>query len=104
MRQRGLQPELCPPPKWQNLAHLSVIPGRNHNVQKDLSRKRGESIQIDDNIFVTVTEVKGGRVRLSIDAPRSIRIVRQEILERDFPKEAQALALDVPVPAVKCMT
>lgn len=49
-----------------------------------LSRKNGESIQIDDNIFVTVTEVKGGRVRLAIDAPRSIRIVRKEVLERDF--------------------
>ena len=49
-----------------------------------LSRKRGESIQIDDNIFVTVTEVRGGRVRLSIDAPKSVRIVRQEVLERDF--------------------
>ncbi len=69
-----------------------------------LSRKAGESIQIDDNIFVTVSEVKGGRVRLSIDAPRSIRIVRQEILERDFPTETQALMLDLPAPVVKCMT
>ena len=49
-----------------------------------LSRKQGESIQIDDNIFVTVTQVRGGRVRLSIDAPKSVRIVRQEVLERDF--------------------
>ena len=62
-----------------------------------LSRKAGESIQIDDNIFVTVSEVKGGRVRLSIDAPRSIRIVRQEILERDFPSQTQNLVMDVPV-------
>ena len=62
-----------------------------------LSRKAGESIQIDDNIFVTVSEVKGGRVRLSIDAPRSIRIVRQEILERDFPSQTQDLVMDVPV-------
>ena len=45
-----------------------------------LSRKSGESIQIADNISITVTEVKGGRVRLSIDAPRSVRIVRREIL------------------------
>lgn len=52
-----------------------------------LSRKQGESIQIDDNIFVTVSEVKGGRVRLSIDAPRSVRIVRKEVLERDFGTE-----------------
>lgn len=49
-----------------------------------LSRKQGESIQIDENIFVTVSEVKGGRVRLSIEAPRTVRIVRKEVLERDF--------------------
>lgn len=46
-----------------------------------LSRKTGQSIQIADNIFVTVSEVRGGRVRLSIDAPTSIRVVRKEILE-----------------------
>jgi len=48
-----------------------------------LSRKLGESIQIADNISITIAEVRGGRVRLSIDAPRSVRIVRQEILARD---------------------
>lgn len=54
-----------------------------------LSRKMGESIQIDEDIFVTVSEVRGGRVRLSISAPQSVRIVRKEVLERDF-QEAEA--------------
>lgn len=44
-----------------------------------LSRKKGESIQIAENISITVSDVRGGRVRLSIDAPRSVRIVRGEI-------------------------
>ena len=60
-----------------------------------LSRKPGESIQIDENIFVTVSEVRGGRVRLSIDAPKSVRIVRKEILEREFPQNPQPILLDV---------
>ena len=60
-----------------------------------LSRKTGQSIQIDDNIFVTVSAVRGGRVRLSIEAPRSVRIVRSEILERDFEPKATNLVLDV---------
>ena len=47
-----------------------------------LSRKTGESIQIAENIFVTVSEVKGGRVRLSIEAPRNIRVLRQEVYDR----------------------
>lgn len=70
-----------------------------------LSRKQGESIQIDDNIFVTVSEVKGGRVRLSIEAPRSVRIVRKEVLERDFgTEEAKPFVLEIPGPlAVDCL-
>lgn len=61
-----------------------------------LSRKTGETIQIDENIFVTVSEVKGGRVRLSIEAPKSVRIVRKEILEREFGQEPSAFILDLP--------
>ena len=48
-----------------------------------LSRKIGESIQIAGDIKVTVTEVRGGRVRLSIEAPPSIRIMRKEIADGD---------------------
>lgn len=44
-----------------------------------LSRKVGESIQIGDDIFVSVVEVKGGRVRLSFDAPKDVKIIREEI-------------------------
>jgi carbon storage regulator len=45
-----------------------------------LSRKVGESIQIAGDIKVTVTQVRGGRVRLSIEAPASVRIARREIV------------------------
>ena len=68
-----------------------------------LSRKPGESIQIDENISVTVSEVRGGRVRLSIDAPRSVRIVRKEVLERDFPAESTQTLLDLPKDAGKVL-
>ncbi|MCA9051224.1 MAG: carbon storage regulator [Planctomycetaceae bacterium] len=44
-----------------------------------LSRKPGESIQISDNICITVTEVRGGRVKLSFSAPSTVKIVRQEL-------------------------
>ena len=45
-----------------------------------LSRRTGESLQIADNISITVSEVRGGRVRLSIDAPQTVRVVRREVL------------------------
>lgn len=46
-----------------------------------LSRKIGESIQISGDIRVTVTQVRGGRVRLSIEAPDSVRVLRMEVAE-----------------------
>jgi len=45
-----------------------------------LSRKLGERIVIGDRIVVTVTEIRGGKVRLGIEAPREIGIVRAELL------------------------
>lgn len=53
-----------------------------------LSRKVGESIEIGGGIRVTVTEVRGGRVRLSIQAPPEIRVFRKELL--DAASEANA--------------
>jgi carbon storage regulator len=46
-----------------------------------LTRKVGEKIHIGDGITVTVLDVKGARVRIGIDAPGDIRIVRGELLE-----------------------
>ncbi len=44
-----------------------------------LSRKVGEKIRIRDNIFVTVVRVKGGGVQLGIEAPKDVKIVRDEL-------------------------
>jgi carbon storage regulator len=45
-----------------------------------LGRKAGETIVIAGNIRVTVLEVEGERIRLGIDAPRSVPVIREEIL------------------------
>jgi carbon storage regulator len=44
-----------------------------------LSRKPGEKIVIGDGITVTVVEVDGNRVRLGIEAPADVRILRGEL-------------------------
>jgi carbon storage regulator len=44
-----------------------------------LTRKVGETILIGDNIRVKVLEVKGGQVRIGIEAPESINILRENI-------------------------
>lgn len=45
-----------------------------------LSRKLSESIVIDGRITVTLIEVQGNKVRLGIEAPREIPVLRTELL------------------------
>ncbi len=47
-----------------------------------LTRKAGEGIIIGDNIKITVIELKGGGVRIGIDAPVEQKIYRQEVYDR----------------------
>ena len=47
-----------------------------------LTRKTGEAIQIGDDISIKVSEVSGNRVKLCIDAPKIVRILRAEIAEQ----------------------
>ena len=47
-----------------------------------LSRRAGESIVLGDDITVTVLEVRGDVVRIGIDAPRSLKVHRAELLEQ----------------------
>jgi carbon storage regulator len=44
-----------------------------------LSRKRNESIHIGNQVFVRVVEITGNRVRLGIEAPRSVHVLRGEL-------------------------
>ena len=44
-----------------------------------LSRKKGESIKIGDDIEIFVAEIKGDKVRLGISAPESMKICRTEL-------------------------
>ncbi len=44
-----------------------------------LSRRKAEMIRIGDNIEIHVVEIRGGRVRLGIRAPREIPVLRSEI-------------------------
>ena len=46
-----------------------------------LSRKKNESIVIDDRIVITVVEVRGDKVRLGIEAPRDVPIHRSEVYD-----------------------
>ncbi len=44
-----------------------------------LSRKKDESIIINDDIEITIIEIKGDQVKLGISAPKSVPIYRKEV-------------------------
>ena len=51
-----------------------------------LTRRVGETLTIGDNIEVTVLEVRGGQVRIGVNAPRDVVVNRKEILNRLKPE------------------
>jgi len=60
-----------------------------------LTRKIGEGIVIGDDVTITVVEVKGGNVRIGIDAPREKKIYRQEIFDRIVEENRDASQWDM---------
>jgi len=48
-----------------------------------LSRRVGETIKIGDDISFTVLNISGNQVRLGLDAPKDVNIVRSELIQRD---------------------
>ena len=65
---------------------FSVCPLDAACHQKDaimlvLSRKKNESIIINDNITIVVVEIRGDKVRLGVEAPKEIPVHRNEVYE-----------------------
>lgn len=55
-----------------------------------LSRKKGEALMINNNVEITVLEIKGEQVKLGINAPREVPVYRKEVYAQiqDANKEA----------------
>ena len=46
-----------------------------------IPRKKGESIVIDDDIILTVIEIRGDKVRLGVEHPQGVTVHRAEVYE-----------------------
>ena len=55
-----------------------------------LTRKAGERIVIDNSIVVEVLEIQGNRVRIGIQAPSGVTILREELITNKNSASAQA--------------
>jgi carbon storage regulator len=62
-----------------------------------LSRKVGERIWIGPDISVTIVRIAGGAVRLGINAPPELAVVREELKERIEAEQALADAQSIAV-------
>lgn len=63
-----------------------------------LTRKKDQSIIINDNIEVTILEIQGDQVRIGINAPRSVSIHRKEVfleIQEENRRAAQVKTVDL---------
>ena len=78
---------------WVALAAGSSIVAQQPTATKEkamlvLSRREGESIVLDGEITVTVLELHGNFVRLGVDAPDNVKILRDELVGKERIDEA----------------
>jgi carbon storage regulator len=63
-----------------------------------LSRKKDESIVINNDITIVVVEIRGDKVRLGVEAPKEVPVHRREVFEaiaRGEPVDATSLTISV---------
>ena len=60
-----------------------------------LSRQRDETIMIGDEVEITVVDIRGDKVRLGINAPRTIHVHRKEVYEAIQRENADAARVQI---------
>ena len=71
-----------------------------------LTRKRNQSIGVNDNIEVTIIDIQGDQVRVGINAPTDVKVFRKEVYlemmeENQRAAQVQMQALDILKTAIK---
>ena len=59
-----------------------------------LTRKKDEAIRIGEDIRIVLVQIKGGQVRLGIECPSTMRVLREELYEAVRQQNLQALSTD----------
>ena len=69
-------------------------PGRQVSRMLALSRKKNEAIVINNNIEVTILEVKGDQVKIGITAPKEVPVYRKEVYMQIQNANKEAVSAD----------
>lgn len=62
-----------------------------------VTRKKGESILIGDDIEVTINKIEDGSVKIAISAPKDITILRKEVYEKVKEENKEAINKDIDI-------
>ncbi|MCI1477738.1 MAG: carbon storage regulator CsrA [Clostridium beijerinckii] len=62
-----------------------------------ITRKKGESLMIGDDIEITVSRIDDGSVKLGIQAPKNINILRKELYEQVESENKEATKINMSI-------
>lgn len=65
-----------------------------------LARRKGESLMIGEDIEITVVDIQGDKVRIGITAPRSLSVLRKELIAEVSSSNAEAVQAQVNLSAL----
>jgi carbon storage regulator len=60
-----------------------------------ITRKKGESLMIGDDIEITISKIEDGSVKIGIKAPRDVTILRKELYEQVERENKEAINVDM---------
>jgi carbon storage regulator len=66
-----------------------------------LSRKVNEKVVIGEDITVSIIEVRGDQVRIGIDAPKKVKVFRQEVFDAITAENKAAFASVTSIPQIE---
>lgn len=59
-----------------------------------LTRKKGESLVINNNIEITVLEIRGDQIKIGVQAPKEVPIYRKEVYLQIQKENEEAIGID----------
>ena len=59
-----------------------------------LTRKKGESLVVNNNIEITVLEIRGDQIKIGIQAPKEVPIYRKEVYVQIQKENEEAIEID----------